>query len=392
MKKYSNKTVIESLRLPMLTCFDDLVRELSLSGKLVYWLTKQDAEGRYTIFFDKKDGDKRKICAPSMSLKIVQRWVLKNILYKIKVSQYSYGFAKESLKGSPLVSCAEKHNKNLYLLKLDLKEFYPSIKRKHVYYTFINIGYNSDISNLLTNLCVVDNELPQGAVTSPYLANLVCRNLDLRIAGYCNKRNIVYTRYADDLTFSCDDEALLRKIYSMIKKIIEDEGFCLNQKKTVFMTPKTHKVILVVTVNDNLLKVPREMKRYIRAMLHYEVVTGNYVMNDKIRGYISYVDFIEKNYKQKCIKYLKKLSASTLYLYPDIVKAYNSNKIFAELPDMIEKQEADYIDSKSDDDFLNMNVMNENIFLLPDFKKMSCDSFTKLLYNCNMIILFLLCH
>jgi RNA-directed DNA polymerase len=51
MKKYSNKTVIESLRLPMLTCFDDLVRELSLSGKLVYWLTKQDAEGRYTIFF-----------------------------------------------------------------------------------------------------------------------------------------------------------------------------------------------------------------------------------------------------------------------------------------------------------------------------------------------------
>lgn len=392
MKKYSNKTVIESLRLPMLTCFDDLVRELSLSGKLVYWLTKQDAEERYTIFFDKKDGDKRKICAPSMSLKIVQRWVLKNILYKIKVSQYSYGFAKESLKGSPLVSCAEKHNKNLYLLKLDLKEFYPSIKRKQVYYTFINIGYNSDISNLLTNLCVVDNELPQGAVTSPYLANLVCRNLDLRIAGYCNKRNIVYTRYADDLTFSCDDEALLRKIYSMIKKIIEDEGFCLNQKKTVFMTPKTHKVILVVTVNDNLLKVPREMKRYIRAMLHYEVVTGNYVMNDKIRGYISYVDFIEKNYKQKCIKYLKKLSASTLYLYPDIVKAYNSNKIFAELPDMIEKQEADYIDSKSDDDFLNMNVMNENIFLLPDFKKMSCDSFTKLLYNCNMIILFLLCH
>ena len=166
----------------------------------------------------------------------------------------------------------------------------------------------------------------------------------------------------------------------------------LKSKKTVFKTPKTHKVILVVTVNDNLLKVPREMKRYIRAMLHYEVVTGNYVMNDKIRGYISYVDFIEKNYKQKCIKYLKKLSASTLYLYPDIVKAYNSNKIFAELPDMIEKQEADYIDSKSDDDFLNMNVMNENIFLLPDFKKMSCDSFTKLLYNCNMIIVFLLCH
>ena len=51
MKKYSNKTVIESLGLPMLTCFDDLVKELSLSGKLVYWLTKQDAEGRYKTFY-----------------------------------------------------------------------------------------------------------------------------------------------------------------------------------------------------------------------------------------------------------------------------------------------------------------------------------------------------
>ncbi|ANU49189.1 hypothetical protein ADH76_26740 [Enterocloster clostridioformis] len=67
MRKYSNKTVIDSLGLPMLTCFDDLVKELSLSGKLVYWLTKQDAEGRYkTFFIDKKNGEKRKINAPSL--------------------------------------------------------------------------------------------------------------------------------------------------------------------------------------------------------------------------------------------------------------------------------------------------------------------------------------
>lgn len=137
MKKYSNKTVIESLGLPMLTCFDDLVKELGLSHNLVYWLTKQDAEGRYkTFFIKKKDGDKRKINAPSLSLKIVQRWVLENILYKIKTSQYSYGFTKGERKGSPLVYCAEKHKNNLYILKLDLKNFYPSIKREKVYYFF----------------------------------------------------------------------------------------------------------------------------------------------------------------------------------------------------------------------------------------------------------------
>jgi len=365
MKKYSNKTVIESLGLPMLTCFDDLVKELSLSGKLVYWLTKQDAEGRYKTFYvEKKDGGKRKINAPSVSLKIVQRWVLENILYKIKASQYSYGFMKENRKGSPLVYCAEKHKNNLYILKLDLKNFYPSIKREKVYYAFANIGYNADVSNLLTNICVVDDELPQGAVTSPYLANLICRKLDLRIAGYCNKRNIVYTRYADDLTFSCDDRELLRKIYGMVKKIVEDEGFCLNQKKTVFMTPKNHKVVLGVTINDSLLKAPKEIKKSIRAMIHYEVATGDYTMNDKIRGYVAYVDSIEKNYKNKCISYLKKLSESTLCLFPDIVKAYNSNKIYKELPDMKEKRATDFVELKEADDFSNMIYYEHEEYLI----------------------------
>lgn len=355
MKKYSNKTVIESLELPMLTGFDDLVKELSLSAKLVYWLTKQDAEGRYkTFFIKKKDGDKRKINAPSLSLKIVQRWVLENILYKIKTSQYSYGFIKGMRKGSPLVYCAEKHKNNLYVLKLDLKNFYPSIKREKVYYAFLNIGYNADVSNLLTNICVVNDELPQGAVTSPYLANLICRKLDFRIAGYCNKRNIVYTRYADDLAFSCDDRELLRKIYGMVKKIVEDEGFCLNTKKTVFMTPKNHKEVLGITINDSLLKAPKEIKRSIRAMIHYEVATGDYTMNDKIRGYIAYVDSIEKNYKNRCISYLKKLSESTLCLFPDVVKAYNDNKIYKELPNMKEKRAIDFVELKEADVFFDM--------------------------------------
>lgn len=232
-----------------------------------------------------------------------------------------------------------------------------------MYYIFKNVGYNADISNLLTNICVVNDELPQGAVTSPYLANLVCRKLDFRIAGYCNKRNIVYTRYADDLTFSCDDRELLRKIYGMIKKIVEDEGFCLNQRKTVFMTPKNHKEVLGVTINDGLLKAPKEVKKDIRAMLHYEVATGDYAMNDEIRGYVAYVDSIEKNYKNKCISYLKRLSESTLCLFPDVVKAYNSNKIYKELPDMKEKQVADFCE-EDEDEFANMIYQEHEQYLI----------------------------
>ena len=334
MKKYSNKVIIASLDLPMLTCFDDIVKELRLSGKLVYWLTKEEAEGKYkTFFIAKSDGTSREINEPALSLKLTQRWILENILYKIRTSQYSYGFEKRN--GSPLVRCAEMHKNSLYVLKLDLKDFYPSIKRERIFFEFVNIGYNDEVANLLTNVCVKNNELPQGGVTSAYLANLVCRKMDARIAGYCNKRNIVYTRYADDLTFSCDDRDLLKKIYGTIKKIVEDEGFVLNEKKTSFMTPKCQKRILGVTINDNLVKAPKEVKRLIRAMLHYAVATGDYSMNDKIRGYIAYVDSIEKNYKKKCIRYLKKVSESSLSLFPELVKAYNENKIFKELPDMV---------------------------------------------------------
>lgn len=353
MKRYYNKVIIDSLNLPMLTCFEDIVKEVRLDAKLVYWLTKKDAYGKYkTFYIDKKDGSQREINAPALAVKLFQRWILENILYKIRTSKYSYGFEKK--KGSPLVRCAEMHRNNLYVLKVDLKDFYPSIARKRVFFEFVNIGYNDEVADLLTNVCVLDGKLPQGAVTSAYLANLICRKLDSRIAGYCNKRNIVYTRYADDLTFSCDDRDLLKRMHRMVKVIVEDEGFVLNQKKTVFMTPKCQKRVLGVTINDNLLKAPKETKRMIRAMLHYAVAAGDYSMNNVLRGYIAYVDSIERTYKKKCINYLVKLSESNLCLFPDIVKAYNENKIFKELPDMLERKAIDFVEYEDIEDYENM--------------------------------------
>lgn len=353
MKHYSNRVIIDSLNLPVLTCFEDIVKEVRLDANLIYWLTKRDAYGKYkTFYIDKKDGTQRKINAPVLSVKLFQRWILENILYKIRTSQYSYGFEKKM--GSPLVRCAEMHKNNLYVLKIDLKNFYPSIDRKRVFGEFVNIGYNDEVSDLLTNGCVLDDKLPQGAVTSAYLANLICRKLDSRIAGYCNKRNIVYTRYADDLTFSCDDRELLKRAYRMVKMIVEDEGFALNQKKTIFMTPKCQKRVLGITINDNLIKAPRETKRMIRAMLHYAVATGDYSMNNKIRGYIAYVDSIEKAYKKKCISYLVKLSKSNMSLFTNIVKAYNDNKIFEELPDMVEKQPIDFVQYEDVENYENV--------------------------------------
>ncbi len=343
----------------MMTSFEDLSQNLRLSAKLIHWLAS-DSKDRYQTFnIPKGDGTSREISAPVHSLKIVQRWILVNILYRIKVSPYSYGFSKDG-KGSPLVRCAEKHKGNLYILKVDVKAFYPSIKREKIYHQFTNIGYNANVANLLTNLCVYQDKLPQGAVTSPYLANLICRNLDFRIAGYCNRRDITYTRYADDLTFSCDNRDALKGIYGTIRKILKDEGFQLNEKKTLFLSPKCRKRILGITVNDGIIKAPKELKRNIRSMIHTSIATKDFSVNDKIRGYIAYINSIEPNYTDKVKEYIKNLTDNYFSLFADIVEEYNKNKLYPDLPDMQLNDISDITDLDEDgQDWLLSSIYND---------------------------------
>lgn len=355
--------VLESLRLPLFEDIETLSEETRLTEKLIYFLTKKDAEGRYKTFYvAKRDGGQREINAPCMSLKVLQRWVLENILYKVRVSQYSLGFLK-SENGSPLVQCAERHKNNLYILKMDLKDFFPSVRRERVYKQFLQLGYDKYASNLLANICTLNDKLPQGAVTSPYLANLVCYRMDIRIAGYCNKRDITYTRYADDLTFSCDNRDMLRNIYGMIKKIVEDEGFLVNEKKTRFLTPKGHKEIIGVTVNDGVIKAPKEMKRKIRAMIHLAIISGDYSNIDKIRGYISYIDSIEKNYRSKIIKYIEQYIDNEVTLFPDLVEKFNRNKLFKEISDMKVKKLSDFVNHEDEENYYGMIMFEREEFL-----------------------------
>lgn len=364
LNKYNNSMILESLQLPVFSDVETLAEEVRLTEKLVYFLTKEDAVGRYNEFgLPKKDGGTRDIAAPCVSLKLMQRWVLENILYKVRVSQYSYGF-KRGEKGSPLVRCAERHRNNLYILKMDLKNFYPSINKRRVFKQFLQLGYNSDAANLLSNVCTLHKKLPQGAVTSPYLANLVCYRMDMRIAGYCNKREITFTRYADDLTFSCDNRDGLRNIHGMIKKIVEDEGFIVNEKKTQFMTPKVHKKILGVTVNDGLLKASKKIKKGIRAMIHYQIITGDYSDNELIRGYIAYINSIEGNYRKRIFKYIEKFYDDPITLFHDAVQSFNRNKLYKELPDMKVNDVLHFVDFNDQADYLMAVKQEREDYLL----------------------------
>lgn len=335
MRSLTNMTVLNSLNMPIIQSKEGFGDLLHLSPSLVHILTRNSTTYKYKIFqIPKKKSGFRVIYSPVYSLKVIQRWVLENILYKVKPSNNCYGYIKGI--ASPLVKNADKHKSNLFVMKLDIEDFFPSLKSNKVLRLFESIGYNREVSVLLTNICSCNGHLPQGAVTSPYLSNLLCIKLDLRLQRYCAKRDIVYTRYVDDLTFSSNNRDELKKTFHMFCKILEDEGFNINKDKTKFMTPKSKKTITGVTIADDKLKAPYEMKKLVRSMIHRAIVTGDYSQLNKIRGYISYISSIEENYKEKITNYIKKFYNDPVTLYGDAVKAYNANKIFSTLDDMEE--------------------------------------------------------
>lgn len=345
---HTNTLVLESLKLPVFYDIHSLSDRLGLSTRIIYILSQPDnAQDYYTQFkIPKSDGTSRTIDSPTYSLKLVQKWILKEILEKIEVSEESMAF-KPGI-GNGTKKNAEQHKRSLYCLSVDVKDFFKSINSKQIFFLFKGVGYNNTISNILTNICTLEGALPQGGVCSPYLSNLVCRKLDKRLSGLCLKREIVYSRYADDLTFSTNDKVGLKKIYKIVVSIVEDEGFILNNKKTRFLSPSSHKVITGITINQNNLKANKAMKKKVRYMIHHSVVASNYSKNDIIRGYIAYISSIEKDYRKKVIKYINTLILKDYRHDAEIVKRFNENKLYKDINNMEYESVGDYNEGYED--------------------------------------------
>lgn len=338
MNKNTQSLLMKSIGLPYFSTLEQLSNITGLSTRLLYCLSNLPENYYKSKTILKRNGEKRSISIPSYTLNIVQNWILVNILNKLVPSNQSMAFRKGSLYGNK--QNAVHHAHTLYGLSIDLKDFFPSITAQQVYMIFSSLGYNKFASTILTNLCTLDGKLPQGSSCSPALSNLVCATLDKRLSGLCEKRNIIFTRYADDMYFSCDDKTLLLRNFPLFKSIIEDEGFIINDKKTHFHTPSHRKMITGVTVVQDLigdtyeLKAPRKMKRKIRAEILRCIMTGDYSTKQHILGEISYVAHIEKenkyNYISSLKQYIIKTTFKIMYL-PELIEEYNKNLFFNDM-------------------------------------------------------------
>lgn len=296
------------LGLPLIQDVDDFSKLTHVSKYTIYQLSKHADKYYKTYTIPKKSGKPRIICQPSKKLKGLQSWLLINILDKLKVSSSCKGFEK----GTSTASNAEPHKNANTILTIDLKDFFPTIKRNQVYNIFKAIGYNSSISTILTNICTFEGALPQGSPCSPKLANLSAWTLDVRIQGYVGKRGINYTRYADDLSFSGLNPSKIVKLIPMIKTIVEDESFIINPSKTRIAGSARAKVVTGLVISNDSFGIGKQKYKYIRAKIHHLtlcVQQKNIKLLYEVNGWLSYLNSVDKKRLAKAKKYIKELTS-----------------------------------------------------------------------------------
>lgn len=214
----------------------------------------------YTI--PKKSGDLREIAEPLPSLKEIQYWILSNILNNSPI----HPAAKSFVKGRSIRDNARFHRKQDYVLTVDIKDFFPSISPKRVYAVFYRLGYSTEVSSALTDLCCLKGALPQGAPTSPALSNLACVSLDRRLLGFAKANSLRYSRYADDITFS--GKEIGADLIHYLNRVLHEHDFELNHKKTRLLRAHQRQQVTGIIVNDKM-QAPRELRREIRQHAFY---------------------------------------------------------------------------------------------------------------------------
>ena len=214
----------------------------------------------------KRSGGTRTIHAPDPALKAIQRQIYRRVLKRLPVHAAVTGFRP----GYSIASNAACHVGQAVVVRMDIRDFFGSTTARRVERYFRHVGWNRAAA-LLTRLCIHEGALPQGAPTSPVLANAVNFQMDARLAGLARKHGAIYTRYADDLTFSFAEDKrddVGQTIY-FTKEIVQDcGGYKLHQKKKLRIRRRhQQQCVTGLVVNERML-LPRKTRRWLRAVDH----------------------------------------------------------------------------------------------------------------------------
>ena len=326
IKKEKNKELLESISDKTSISKDKLIKEIIYAPK------------RYKNYnIKKKNGKKRLISQPPKDIKIIQR-ALMRILEALPVHSSCVAYKKGS---NGILENAKFHNNKKFILKMDFKDFFPSITSKVVFNYIkmnihkVNIEYNNLNTFLLLSLLLQTNKrsymqylkqpsikdisneaifkrfldylmsnnlkLSVGAPTSPFISNVILYDFDIMIANFCKELNVSYSRYADDLTFSSNEDNVLNKIQEYISELLKEEQFNflkINYKKTRSFSKKyKQEVTGLVLATDGGITIGKSKKKHIKLMLklyNKKELDPNKVSH--LKGMLSFLYSIEPSY------------------------------------------------------------------------------------------------
>ena len=249
-------------RLPPLVKPSCLPYMFGVSHQLIGLIEKRPHLFYRGFVVKKSSGGVREIVAPRRVLKTIQRWIYEHILSKAPLSECATGF----VRGRSIFSIGKVHARNKNLMVIDIADFFPSIKFDKVEAIFRDLDFPNRVAHQLSALCCLHESLPQGAPTSPALANLVFRPVDEELSKLSKGWRCDYARYADDLAFSGD------RVFTDADRleaggILERFGFSVHERKSRIVGQGGRQVIAGLVVNNNVLP-PRVKRRRWRATFH----------------------------------------------------------------------------------------------------------------------------
>jgi hypothetical protein len=332
-------------------------------GDLRDWVMRK-AEDPYKVFRiqKRKPNSKlktfRTICVPEMQLGEVQRWLSRNVLSHGRQHSASTAFAPKST----LMAAVRPHCGSRWLLKIDVRRFFESISELSVYKVFRRLGYQPLVSLELARLCTRVGpisrlhttarwvrrapphvstifkyaarrfgHLPQGAPTSPMLANLVMVDADVALSKIAHAHGLTYTRYADDLTFSTLRNDFNRQeaadVVKHVYRTLGRFGLEPNLAKTQIVPPRARKVVLGLLADLNEPRLTREFKSKMRQHLYYleradvgplkhaerrgfSAIAG---MKNYLFGLAAYASQVESTYGANLVRRLSAVSWPLVY-------------------------------------------------------------------------------
>lgn len=298
----------------------DLCYLLKIEKRQLMLLVKQP---KYRVFeVPKKSGGKRLIETPSPVLKKLQSILNRYLqsVYYFEKSSASFGFVLNVSNDEDrrnVVTNAQKHLGKPFMLNIDLKDFFHSVTYDKVEQLFRGTPFyfTDELAETLAQLTTYQERLPMGTPTSPVLSNLACRNIDEKLMTYAADQKIVYTRYADDMSFSSVNEITAEQVEA-ITSIIQEAGFEVNPEKIKLFGEQDTKVVTGLVIAKKVELAPEFIPNLTQeiSQLHHIMTIQNqqgelstiWVEQFKlqIRGRLSFAGFV-LGYRNKSYQQLK---------------------------------------------------------------------------------------